>query len=289
MIYTLTLNPSIDYYMDVNNITLGQLNRSKGERLEYGGKGINVSLMLKALGCESCAIMVIGGFTGKALLDYIHNAGIKCGYAEAEGNTRINVKLTDCTEINGTGVFAGEETLKKLNDILEIVKKDDYVVMSGSICGGLDSNIYSDFVKKFNEKGVYSVVDTSGESLKSVAQSEPWLIKPNIHELGEIFGINIKSHEEIKEYSHKLIASGVKNVFVTMGDEGAFFTDGKKDYFCKTTKTRIVSTVGAGDCTLAGFIYKYIESRNINKSVDFAVKCGSQRVETGSFLAVSDD
>lgn len=284
MIYTLTLNPSVDYYMSITDLVSGQVNRSSAEKIEFGGKGINVSLMLKALGCKSRVITVLGGFTGRALLDKLQQLGIDCGYVEAEGNTRINVKLSDFTEINGSGVYVEKIATERLLKLLSSASSGDVVIMSGSACRGFDDDIYAFLIHKLKKMGVCCIVDTSGKLLKKAIEARPWLIKPNIYELGEIFNTKAITSEEVGEYSHRLIDQGVQNVLVTMGSEGAFFTDGNLDCFYKAPKIEALNTVGAGDCTLAGFVYQYLKTKNIEKSVNFAVKCGTKRAETGQFL-----
>ncbi len=283
MIYTLTLNPSVDYYMDFNLVRLGALNRSSGERCVVGGKGINVSRMLNALGLKSTVIAAVGGFTGQEIKECIISEGLDFIPLPVSGTTRINVKLNDGTELNGSGAMADVNTVKALFTALDNVVKGDTVVLSGSVCSGFDKNIYARIIAMLNTKGVYTVLDADGALLKNALESRPNLIKPNSSELGALFNADIEDVAAAEKYALKLVDSGIENVIVSMGDKGALYVSGEGTYFCKAPQVSAVTTVGAGDCALAGFIYALESGMSVKQCTAFAVACGSARVNTGIF------
>ncbi len=284
MIYTFTLNPSVDYYMDIDNLAVGSLNRSSGESYVFGGKGINVSRMLKRLGCKSCAVALVGGFTGKALAEGLKEAGIELKPIYTRGVTRINVKLSKiATELNGKGTTADEESLGQLNKILAAINKGDTVILSGSVCQGIDKSIYGKIVSELNKKGVITIVDAEGELLLKAIEANPYLVKPNHIELGQIFDIEIKDINTAELCATKLLEKGVENILVSMGEKGAVLVNNSGTYFCKAPEVKPVNTVGAGDCLLAGYIYALENNYSYDKALQFAVICGSERVKTGDF------
>ncbi len=284
MIYTVTLNPSIDYYMDFDTIKIGSLNRSREESYVFGGKGINVSRMLKALGQESCAITAVGGFTGQALIDGIRKEGINVKPVYVKGNTRINVKLGKTkTELNGAGAECNENTVRRIKAMLDGADEGDIVVLSGSACRGFDTDIYADIVYELNRRDVLTVVDADGELLAEATERCPFLIKPNHIELGRLFDTEIEDIHRAALYAHRLADKGVKNVLVSMGDNGAVLVNSTGEYYCPSPRVEAVNTVGAGDCMLGGFLYGYSKGMNLRVCTRFAVACGSARVKTGKF------
>lgn len=283
MIYTVTLNPAIDYYMDFETIKMGMVNRSNSERIAFGGKGINVSRMLARLGFNSCAVAIVGGYTGSSLLAGLKEEGLKVKPVFTEDNTRINVKLKDGTELNGNGPIVDGSVVEKLKKILFNSKSGDIVVFSGSICKGVPSDIYADLIEELKNRNVLTVVDTSGDALKKSVGKKPFLIKPNLHELSIFFNTEIRTKETAAEYALKLTNEGVGNVLVSMGENGAILASDNHLYFCPAPKTAAVNTVGAGDCTLAAFIYAYLNGMSKYNSLAYAVACGSARVSSEFF------
>lgn len=283
MIYTLTLNPSLDYYMDFNSVRLGVLNRSGSERCVVGGKGINVSRMLNALGLKSTAVAAVGGFTGQEIKECIISEGVDFIPLPVSGTTRINVKLNDGTELNGIGARADDNTLKALFKALDNAVKGDTAVLSGSVCRGFDKDIYARIIDMLNAKGVFTVLDADGALLKNGLESRPRLIKPNSSELSALFNTDADNAAAAEKCALKLVDSGIENVLVSLGDKGALYVGNKGTYFCSAPQVSAVTAVGAGDCALAGFIYALESGMDAKQCTAFAVVCGSARVNTGAF------
>ncbi len=264
MIYTLTLNPAVDYIMYPENLSVGGINRSKGENIYFGGKGINVSCVLKELGVNSVALGFVAGFTGKALEEGLAEKGINTAFVRlSSGITRINVKLrTDAeTDINGNGPQIHRADLESLYRGLENLSCGDILVLSGSVPNSLPSDIYEIIMKRLAEKNIKFVVDASGDLLLNSLKYRPFLIKPNNDELSEIFGVEINSRETALEYAHKLKETGAVNVLISMGKKGALLLDETgKEYYCEAFKGQTVNTVGAGDSMVAGFLAGYLKT-----------------------------
>ncbi len=273
MIYTLTFNPAIDYTAGVNSINVGSTNRSLGEEINFGGKGINVSCVLNELGIESTALGFIAGFTGDALERHLQNLGIKTDFIRLkEGFTRINVKLKgeSITEINGKGPKIGENDLKELHKRLDNIACGDTLVLSGSIPESLSKTVYGDIMKRLRDKNIRFVVDAEGDLLINTLKYRPFLIKPNIDELSAVFEKELKGDEEIIACAGKLQKMGALNVLVTMGENGSLLLDEKGKVTRKTAhKIQAVNTVGAGDSMVAGFI------AGIEKGYEYALMLGS--------------
>jgi 1-phosphofructokinase len=284
MIYTVTLNPSLDYYMHYDEIALGKLNRSKGEQLIAGGKGINVSLMLKRLGLDSRALVAVGGFVGDEIIRSLNDSGIDTVRISVEGNTRINVKLSEShTELNGLGAVATEKTLDELKVATAGITRGDIAVMSGSVCRGFEPVIYKAMVAELKARGAITVVDASGELFRNAVESAPFLMKPNHIELGEMFGVKIEEKQTAMYYARRLADMGVSNVIVSMGEMGALLATADKEYYAEAPEIKAVNTVGAGDCLVAGFIYAVSEGRDKREALAYAVACGSARAALGEF------
>lgn len=259
MIYTVTLNPALDYIMYSGSITLGKINRSARESLYFGGKGINVSFILKELGIESVATGFVAGFTGDALVSAV-SAFAKTDFVRLEnGMTRINVKLRaeDETDINAVGPDISENDTYRLFEKLEKVQAGDTVVLSGSVPKNMPTDIYGKIVQKLSRRGAKFAVDTSGEALTDSLKFSPFLIKPNLEELSEIFETEI-TKQNAAHYAERLQALGAQNVLVSMGKDGAqlYCADGKT-LFMPAAEGKTVNTVGAGDSMLAGFLAGY--------------------------------
>ena len=224
MIYTVTFNPSLDYIVSVDDFKLGLTNRTSSELMLPGGKGINVSIVLKNLGIESTALGFMAGFTGKEIARRLEEDGVTSDFIQIEeGISRINLKLKsiDGTEINGSGPEIPKDKVEELMDRLNTMKEGDILFLAGSIPASMPDDIYSRIMKELKDKGVMIVVDATRDLLMNVLKYHPFLIKPNNHELGEIFGVTLKTREEVIPYGRKLQEKGARNVLISMAGEGA--------------------------------------------------------------------
>lgn len=258
MIYTLTLNPSVDYSMNIEAINEGQTNRSQSESILFGGKGINVSIVLKNLGVKSRALGAVAGFTGAALEASLKEQGIDTDFVQLKsGFTRINVKLKGSreTEINGCGPQIDEGSLSQLFSKLLSLENGDTLILSGSAPASLTSDIYADIMEGLAFKNIRFVVDAAGELLEKTLKFRPFLIKPNLAELEGLAGARLNSQEEIIAAAKSLIEKGAQNVFVSLGAEGAVLVCKSGEvYIEKGHKGRVVNSVGAGDSALSAFL-----------------------------------
>ncbi len=282
MIYTLTLNPSLDYYLKVNNFRSGTVNRTAAERLTVGGKGINVSLQLKELGDDTVALGFVAGFTGEEIRHEIEALGLKHDLFEVSGRSRINVKIKAITEtdINGTGAEITAKNIAKMTDSLKARLKDgDYVVISGNAPSYLGDDVYADIIDALRViDGVNFVVDACGDLLCETLKYKPFLIKPNLFELCEIFGIpsSITDTQTIASYARNLQKRGARNVIVSLGAAGAVMvTETKQACYVRAARGQLINSVGAGDCMIAGFLHEYINTGNYFKALNFATAAGS--------------
>lgn len=275
MIYTLTLNPAVDYYITVDNFASGTVNRTTSENIRFGGKGINVSLVLKELGCYSTCLGFVGGFTGDALQDYLIQKGINCDFVKVKGNTRINVKLND-TDINSAGPDISDNELQQLYKKLDNLKKYDWLVLSGSVPNTLPKNIYETILERLKNKGIEFIVDAEKDLLLNTLKYKPFLIKPNHHELGQIFGVKISDFDTALTYAKKLQDMGAQNVMVTLGELGAVLAcKNGETYTQAAPKGNVISAVGAGDSAIAAFLYYFLYDQGYKYSLEFAVAAGS--------------
>ena len=286
MIYTVTLNPSLDYVVDVDEFELGRTNRAVSERLYAGGKGINVSFVLKNLGFESTALGFSAGFTGEEIKKQIQERGITENLITVlNGQSRINIKLRGQqeTEINGMGPDIEKEHIQQLLKKLSVLSPGDYLILAGSVPMKINDTIYYDILKTLDKKGIKAVVDTTGDLLLNVLKYHPFLIKPNIHELSELFSTEIKTKEEVVQYGLKLQDMGAQNVIVSMAGDGAvFICENGEIYKSEAPKGVVKNSVGAGDSMVAGFLAGFCETKDFAK----AFKMG---VCTGSASAFSED
>ena len=279
MIYTLTINPSLDYIMEMDEICVGKMNRSKIEYILPGGKGINVSQVLSVLGVENVTILPAAGFTGEKLLEMLANKGIETHVIRLkEGDTRINVKVlgTEETELNASGPKLGEREKKELFSKVEELKEGDFLVLSGSVPKNLGDSFYAEIMEILSEKQVKVVVDTIGENLKNALQWKPFLIKPNVEELENLFGEKVDSREKVLSLAVKLRIKGAENVLVSLGKEGALLlTKEDKCYEMDAPKGEVINSVGAGDSMVAGFLAGFIKTKDMEKSLKFGISAGS--------------
>lgn len=286
MIYTVTLSPSIDYVVKLNHLNTGNVNRVSSENIYPGGKGINVSRVLKTLGHDSIATGFISGFTGDFIENSLKQLDVKSDFIKLnEGFTRINVKIKsdEETEINGQGPHISEEELNELFSKLSKLNEDDILVLAGSIPSTLKEDLYERIMEKLKDSNAKVVVDAAKNLLLNVLKYNPFLIKPNNHELEDMFNVKLQSIDDIVIYARKLKDMGARNVLVSMGKDGALLlTENNEVYVSNTPKGTVINSVGAGDSMVAGFICGY----TIYNSYEEALKLGAA---SGSATAFSSD
>lgn len=279
MIYTVTFNPSLDYVIQVDKLVPGEINRTTHEAVYPGGKGNNVSVILSNLGHSSKALGFTAGFTGEALENMLKEFGCDTAFIRLpEGSTRINVKINagEETEINGQGPVISEEAQQALFEQLDALKKEDILVLAGSIPNTLPSDIYERILEHLQGRGIHFVVDATKELLLKVLKYHPFLIKPNNHELGEMFGVTLKTRDEIVTYAKKLQKMGAENVLVSMAGDGAILlTEDGIIYKAKPPKGKVLNSVGAGDSMVAGFLTGYLNTGEYEKAFRLGVVTGS--------------
>lgn len=279
MIYTVTFNPSLDYIVSVDDFKLGLTNRTSSELILPGGKGTNVSTVLKNLGLESTALGFVAGFTGNEIVKRLNDMGIKSDFISIKnGISRINLKLKsiDGTEINGAGPDISEEKVNQLMDKLNQLKEGDVLVLAGSIPSSMSDNIYRDIMADLKDRGVMIVVDATKDLLLNVLEYHPFLIKPNNHELGEIFDVKLTTREEVIPYGRKLQEKGARNVLVSMAGEGAvLIAEDGQVFDAPAPKGKLINGVGAGDSMVAGFVAGWIEKHNYEYAFHMGVASGS--------------
>ncbi len=275
MIYTVTLNPALDYVMQVKNLRFDDINRSYSEELHYGGKGINVSVVLTRLGVKNKALGFTAGFTGAYLEELLRKEGVDCAFLRLNGgNTRINVKIEAGTQIdiNARGPEIPENEIEKFIGFTDELNSGDYLVLAGSVPANLPDDIYERILRRLLGRGVRFAVDAAGDLLLRALRYKPFLIKPNHRELGDLFGVSAESDEDIIFYAKKLIDSGAENVLVSRGDKGAILVPGDGGAISvRAAAGTVVNTVGCGDSMLAGFLAGYIETGD----TEYALKLGS--------------
>ncbi len=292
MIYTITFNPSLDYIVNCDEFKLGQTNRATKELIFPGGKGINVSIVLRNLGLDNTALGFLAGFTGKEIERLIEKEGIKNEMIKLnQGNSRINVKLrsTQESELNGIGPTIDEESLEKLYQKLDSLKEDDILVLAGSIPSSLPSTIYSDIFDYLKDKKLKIVVDATKDLLMNVIPYKPFLIKPNNHELGELFNVELKDKDEAIVYAKKLQEKGARNVLVSMAKDGAILVDENgKTHQSAAPKGKLVNSVGAGDSMVAGFIYGYQTYKDYSEAFKYGICTGSASAFSENLATLSE-
>jgi len=284
MVYTVTFNPAIDYVVHTDEMKVGSVNRSKSEEIYFGGKGINVSIVLRELGIKSKAMGFVAGFTGEAIEKGVAEKGIETDFVHLEnGYSRINVKIKSGaeTELNGQGPEISGKALDELFAKLDKLDDGDTIVLAGSIPNTLPSDIYEKILQRLSDRKIKTVVDATKDLLMNVLKYKPFLIKPNNHELGEIFGVTLTSNDEIAKYAGKLKEMGARNVLVSMAGDGALLLDENgKTHICGVCRGTVKNSVGAGDSMVAGFIAGSQEG-----DYDYALRLGTA---TGGATAFSD-
>lgn len=277
MIYTVTLNPSIDFIVKVDGLKLGDLNRMKEDFKLPGGKGINVSRILKRMDTETTAFGFLGGFTGKFISEWLKAEQINTAFTNVQSDTRINIKLKSDTEteINGLGPVLSEKEIKDLKQAMNTVKKGDIVVLSGSTPASLRKGFYQELIEIIRRKEAEFVIDTTGDDLKDALAKRPLLIKPNNHELAELYNTEFKNIKDILPYGKKLLEEGAQNVLISMAGDGALLFTKDGAYQSNVLVRPLKNSVGAGDSMIAGFIGSYSKDQDPIEAFKWGVACGS--------------
>ncbi|MCR4999271.1 MAG: 1-phosphofructokinase [Lachnospiraceae bacterium] len=279
MIYTVTFNPSLDYIVSVDHFTVGAVNRTNTELMFPGGKGINVSMVLKNLGFDSIALGFMAGFTGKEIVRLLEEKEVKSDFINvAEGISRINVKLRsdEESEINGMGPAISKADIDKLYAQLDKLQDGDALVLAGSIPSVMPESMYMDIMDYLKDKDLKIVVDATKDLLMNVLAYHPFLIKPNNHELGEIFGVTLKTKEEVIPYAKKMQEKGARNVLISMAGEGALLvTEDGQVFESMPPKGKVKNSVGAGDSMVAGFIAGYLSKQDYEEAFYMGLCTGS--------------
>lgn len=284
MIYTITFNPALDYITQVENFKIGEINRTKTETILPGGKGLNVSIVLKNLEIENTALGFVAGFTGEELIRKMESQGVKTDFVKVEkGLTRINVKISSINEnrieetaLNGMGPQITKEDIEVLFEKIQKMSTNDIVILSGSIPKNIDNDIYEKICKKLNEKGITFIVDSTQELLMNVLKYHPFLIKPNKEELEETLNRKILTKEDIINAAKTLQKMGAQNVLVSLGNDGALLLTKEDDtYYSKAPRGQVVNTVGSGDSMVAGFLAGYYQTKDYEYALKTGVAAGS--------------
>lgn len=278
MIYTVTFNPSLDYIVEVPSFEIGKTNRTVSEKTLAGGKGINVSMVLKNLGIESTALGFLGGYVGEEIERRLRQQGIRSQFIHIEGCSRINVKLKNYngTEINATGPAIIQPEQEQLMEKLQNLQGGDLLVLAGSIPASLPKTIYRDIMAMLSEKGIHFVVDATGDLLMNVLEYRPFLIKPNHHELGELYGVELTTRESVIPYAKKLQELGARNVLVSMGAMGAVLVDAQGEVHSSPAPDgEVINAVGAGDSMVAGFLTGWLETENYEYAFHMGLAAGT--------------
>ena len=278
MIYTVTLNPSIDYVIKVKELVKGHINRVNEEHVYPGGKGINVTRILKNLDNDNIALGFVSGFTGDYIINSLKELGLKSNFIKVEqGFTRINVKIKseEETEINGQGPNIKKEELDEFYKVIDQLVDGDILILSGSIPSCLDEKLYEDIMKRVEHKNIKVVVDATKNLLLNVLKYKPFLIKPNNHELAEMFNVELNTTQDIIFYAEKLKEMGAQNVLISMGKDGALLvSEDNQVLISSVAKGEVVNSVGAGDSMVAGFISGYLKSQNYEDALRLGAASG---------------
>ena len=279
MVYTVTLNPALDYVMKLKALRTDDINRTDGEEIYYGGKGINVSVILTQLGIPNTALGFLGGFTGRKLEEMLKNDNISCDFNYLKnGDTRINVKIKADKEIdlNACGPEITKEDMQSFLRKLDGIKSGDYLILAGSIPNTLPDDIYEQILERVGDRNINCVVDATGDLLKNVLKYKPFLIKPNHHELGDLFSVQIKSDDDIVKYSKKLQEMGARNVLVSRSKDGATLIDENGEvHSMGNVPGKVINPVGCGDSMVAGFVAGYSKTHDYKYALKLGSACGN--------------
>lgn len=277
MIYTVTINPSIDYIVQLPELHLGLVNRMAYDNKLPGGKGINVSRILRELGHDSVAWGFMGGFTGRFITDALEKDGLKTDFTPVAADTRINVKIKaeEETEINGKGPAVTPAEIAAFKEKFAHLTADDVVIFAGSLVPNLDDDFYFELIKIIQEKGAQFVIDTTGESLRKALQEKPLVVKPNNHELAELFGVEFSGINDIIKYAQKLREMGAQYVMISMAGDGGLLVTADGVYRSLAPQGTVVNSVGAGDSMLAGFTGTYADTHDPVEAFRYGLASGS--------------
>lgn len=277
MIYTITLNPSIDYVVQVNQLNLGELNKMDNEMMFAGGKGINVSRVLHELAYDTTALGFLGGFTGDFIVEALREKSIQTKFTPIQGATRINIKLKadSETEVNGRGPGILPAEADSLLHQLEHVTNHDTVIISGSTPPSLPNNFHKRLADQIAANGASFVIDTTGEALKSVLGYRPLVVKPNKEELAELFGVTLRHQDDVIYYGKQLLDLGARHAIVSMAGEGALLFTEEGIYHGQTPRGQVKNSVGAGDSMIAGFTGKFTETADMTEAFRMSLAAGS--------------
>ncbi|HEL1586622.1 TPA: 1-phosphofructokinase [Streptococcus suis] len=277
MIFTVTLNPAIDYIIRLEQVETGSVNRMDSDDKYAGGKGINVSRVLKRLGYPNTATGFLGGFTGQFIKDGLDSEGITTDFVAVDQDTRINVKIKadQETEINGLGPIVTEEQLTELEMVLAGLTDQDTVVFAGSAPASLGNEVYNRLIPVAKKAGAQVVCDFEGQTLLDSLAYQPLLVKPNNHELEAIFNVELNAIADIETYAKKILDMGAQNVIISMAGDGALLVTPQATYFAKPIKGTVKNSVGAGDSMVAGFTGEYVRSQDPIAALKWGVACGT--------------
>lgn len=292
MIYTVTLNPAVDKTVEINDFSAGKVNRVSSVRLDAGGKGINVSKVISSLGGRSIAMGILGGASGGFIKDYLDCRGIDSDFVFIDEETRTNLKVVDSlkgtnTDINEPGPLVNSDDLDMLlQKLLDRVREDSIVVFSGSVPDNLDKTIYARWIGEIKEKGAATILDADRELLKNGIKAGPYLVKPNIYELGELFDTAIEEAEQAERYARQLVVDfGIELAAVSLGEKGALYVDKKRSLLAHGIKVDVKSTVGAGDALVAALAYSIDTKAGFEAAARLATACSAANVTTAGTQA----
>lgn len=281
MIYTLTFSPSIDYIINIDTLTIGDINRSKNDKFLPGGKGINVSIILSKLNRKSIIMGFLGGFSGNFIKDELDKLNIENDFININGISRINVKIEGNKEtaINGSSPNISKDDIDKLIIKLNKLNENDILIISGNVPDCVSIDVFNNILNNLHKKNVEIIVDNKNEILMESLKYQPLLVKPNKEELEETFNVKLDNDEDIIKYAHYLKDQGAKNVIVSLGDKGAILIDNNNHVYKEKAKLgKVINTVGAGDALVAGFIDEYLRSNDAFKAFKFGIDCSNKRI-----------
>ena len=281
MIYTLTFSPSIDYIIDIDNVKIGDINRSKNDKFLPGGKGINVSVILSKLNRKSIAMGFLGGFSGNFIKDELDKLNIENDFINIDGISRINVKIEGNKEtaINGSSPNISKDDIDKLIIKLNKLQENDVLIISGNVPDCVSIDVFNNILNDLHKKNVEIIVDNKNEILMESLKYQPLLVKPNKEELEETFNVKLDNDEDIIKYAYYLKEQGAKNVIVSLGDKGAILIDNNNNVYKENAKIgKVINTVGAGDALVAGFIDEYLRSNDAFKAFIFGINCSNKKI-----------
>jgi len=284
MIYTVTLNPALDKTVEIQNFKIDSVNRVESVRIDAGGKGINVSRVINKLGGETEALGILGGHSGKQIIERLNSEGIKNEFLLTDDETRTNLKIVDYsqgtyTDINESGKISDKKVIDELlSSLLEKVTDNDIVVFAGSLPSGAEEDTYNKWINKFNKKGIKVFLDADRKPLKSGIEAKPYFIKPNIDEFSWILGESFKTMIMVRAKAQELIKKGIKKVAVTLGEGGSLLVTENKGYYAEPLKVNVKSTVGAGDSFLAAVALCEQAGKSDAETLKFAAAVSSAKV-----------